>query len=359
MIRKTRVGVVFGGRSGEHAVSLASARAVIDAIDVDRYDVVPIGITRSGSWLLGEGPALLESREVSDETPETAELVADITRRGLVPVDRHRSLDAHENAVDVVFPLLHGPYGEDGTVQGLLELAAVPYVGAGVAASAVGMDKAFMKALFEHAGLPMTPYFVFNARDWERGADQVIASTESKLRYPVFVKPCRLGSSVGIDKARDTEELRTTVESALLHDSKIIVEQGVEGREVECGVLGGDDPMVSVFGEIDCRHEFYDYEAKYSEGLSELIIPANLTAAQVRELTDIALKAWAAIDAYGMARVDFFIEHETERVILNEINTIPGFTRTSMFPKVWEASGLSFGDLISRLIDLALERAGR
>jgi D-alanine-D-alanine ligase len=355
MKRKIRLGILFGGRSSEHEVSLASARAVIAALDSDRYEVVPIGITKQGAWLIGEVPTLLQGQEVSPEIPDTLEVVADVTRQRLVPM-RPGSIQPHESAVDVVFPLIHGPYGEDGTVQGLLELADIPYVGAGVLASSVGMDKAMMKTVFEHAGLPVVPYRWFSVKRWQTAPDEVIAEIESALEYPVFVKPCNLGSSVGISKARTRDELWTAVQEAARYDRKIIIEKGVNAREVECAILGNDDPTVSVFGEIVPHHEFYDYEAKYTEGLTDYIIPARLSAEQVRTLTDMALCAFHAIDAAGMARVDFFIERSSERLILNEINTIPGFTPTSMYPKLWEASGLSYSELIDRLIELALER---
>lgn len=357
MKQKVRLGVLFGGRSGEHEVSVSSARSVVEAVDPDRFEVVPIGITKSGAWLLGESQALLQSTEVSSQDTNTVGLVADVTGKGLVPVD-HGNLDSHQSAVDVVFPLLHGPYGEDGTVQGLLDLAGVAYVGAGVAASAIGMDKALMKAMFEHAGLPVPKYRVLTRREWDRDPDQIVADVERALGYPVFVKPARLGSSVGISKAKTRDSLWASIGQAMGHDpqGKVLVEEGINGREVECGLLGNYDPAISVFGEILTNHEFYDYEAKYTDGLADLIIPARLSADQIRQLSSIALRAFEAIDAAGMARVDFFIEHDTDRVVLNEINTIPGFAPTSMFPKLWEASGLSYRCLIERLVELAIER---
>jgi D-alanine-D-alanine ligase len=356
-VTRIRVGVLFGGRSDEHEVSVSSARALIEAVDQEKFEIVPIGITKQGAWLLGANPALLPDSQVAPETPDTTELVADVTRRGLVPV-RRASLDSHQSAVDVVFPLLHGPYGEDGTVQGLLELAGIPYIGAGVLASAVGMDKAVMKALFQHAGLEGPRYEVFSAREWERDSPAIVARIESNLGLPVFVKPCRMGSSVGISKAKSTDEVWASIAEALAHDTKVIVEEMITGREIECGLLGHDEPAVSVFGEVVSTHEFYDYESKYTEGLADLIIPVRLSAGQAQGLTEIARRAFNAIDAEGMARVDFFIEAGTERLVLNEINTMPGFAPTSMFPKLWEASGLSYAALFDRLVELALERHG-
>jgi D-alanine-D-alanine ligase len=351
--RKIRLGILFGGRSEEHPVSVSSAQSMMEAIDSDRFEVVPIGITRDGKWRLGAEPSLLTDFEVRENTPGTRGVLADISGRSLLAAGPAQSEDG---PIDVIFPVLHGPYGEDGTVQGLLDLAGIPYVGSGVLGSAVSMDKSVMKALFEHAGLPVAPYLVFTAREFEQESEQIITRIEHQLGLPVFIKPCRLGSSVGISKAETTDELWSGIRLSLAHDRKVIVEQAVRAREVECGVLGNDSPAVSVFGEITTNHAFYDYEAKYSEGLAELTIPARLTSDQVSTLTDIAKRAFAAVDAEGMARVDFFIEKESGTVVLNEINTIPGFAPTSMFPKLWEASGLKYGDLIARLVDLALER---
>jgi D-alanine-D-alanine ligase len=329
---------------------------MIDAIDPERYEVVPIGITKGGKWLLGANPKALSDLQVSNDTPNSGEVLADIGGHGLVPIRKGIS-ELGAGSLDVIFPLLHGPHGEDGTVQGLLELAGVPYIGAGVAASAVGMDKAMMKALFEHAGLPVPRYKIFTARDWDREPAALVDDIADGLGLPVFVKPCRMGSSIGISKASTTDELWASMQEALRYDRKVIVEEMIRGREIECGVLGNADPMVSVFGEVLSKHDFYDYESKYTEGLAELVIPAPLPPAQLHDLTDIATRAFKAIDAEGMARVDFFIEFGSERVILNEINTIPGFAPTSMFPKLWAASGLPYAELVDRLVHLALERA--
>ncbi len=352
---RVRLGVLFGGRSDEHEVSVSSARSLMHAVNPERLEIVPIGITKRGAWLLGQDPQLLTEGIVPAAGPDSVELVPDISHKALVPVHRD-GLDHRTSVVDVVFPLLHGPYGEDGTVQGMLELAGVPYIGAGVASSAVGMDKALMKALFVQAGLPVTTYLVFQAHEWRADPVAVLNRIETQVSLPAFVKPCRLGSSVGISKAKTRDELWASIALAVAHDRKIIVEQAVRGREVECGLLGNHIPTVSVFGEVIAHHEFYDYEAKYTDGLADLIIPAKLTATEVSGLSEMAIRAFQAIDAAGMARVDFFIESDTRRLILNEINTIPGFAPTSMFPKLWEASGLSYGELVERLVELALER---
>jgi len=352
--RKIRLGILFGGQSEEHEVSLASARSVVDAIDPEKYEAVLIGITKQGSWLMGEGTRLLLGTEVEADGHQTVEMAANVSRHALVPA-AGGDTGADSGAVDVILPLLHGPFGEDGTVQGFLELAGIRYVGSGITASAVGMDKAMMKAVFEHAGLPVGPYRVFTMREWSSSAEVLASDVEDALGFPVFVKPCHMGSSVGISKATSKDDLWAAVSEAGRHDRKIIVEKAISGREIECGILGNDRPLVSVFGEVLSQHEFYDYEAKYTDGLANLVIPANLSAGQVRRLTDIALRAFKAIDAEGMARVDFFVEHESGNPVLNEINTIPGFTRTSMFPKLWEATGIDYPELIDRLVELALE----
>lgn len=335
-------------------MSLASARSVVEAIDPEKYEAVLIGITKQGSWLLGQSTRLLLGPQVAADGNETVEMVANISGHALVPA-RGTDGDGTASAVDVILPLLHGPFGEDGTVQGMLELAGIPYVGSGVTASAVAMDKAMMKAVFEHAGLPVGPYRVFTMREWRSSGDELAIDMERALGYPMFVKPCHMGSSVGISKATSKDELWAAVSEAGRHDRKIIVEQAIDGREIECGVLGNDDPLVSVFGEVVSEHDFYDYEAKYTDGLANLVIPASLTVEQVRRLTDIALRAFRAIDGEGMARVDIFLERESGEPVLNEINTIPGFTRTSMFPKLWEATGIEYSELIDRLVQLALE----
>ena len=356
MKNRIRVGLLFGGRSGEHEVSLASATSVFEALDPDRYEAIPIGITRQGHWLIADSPEHLLKQEVTLELPETSEALPDVTHHGIVRVDERGGINLHQTAVDVVFPLLHGPYGEDGTVQGLLELADIPYVGAGVLASAVGMDKAMMKNVFAQAGLPVAPYRYFSSREWRTQRAGVVHSLEAEVAYPLFVKPCNLGSSVGISKAHDREELESAIDLAIRYDRRIIVEQGILAREVECSVLGNDDPLVSVPGEVVSHHEFYDYDAKYTEGLADLIIPARISPEQTRTVQDYARRAFLAIDAAGLARVDFLIRRSDGEVLVSEINTIPGFTSTSMYPKLWEASGVSYRELVDRLIQLAFDR---
>jgi D-alanine-D-alanine ligase len=338
-------------------VSIASATSVLKALDRDRYEPVPLGITRAGQWLIADTPeALLEAGEVTLELPETTEAILDVTHHGIVPINSRGGIDRHETAVDVVFPLLHGPYGEDGTVQGMLELADIPYVGAGVFASSAAMDKVHMKRLFREAGLPSVAWTLIKSLAWERDREQVLDDTVSQLCFPMFVKPCNLGSSVGISRASDRGELESAIELARRYDRRVIVEEGVDAREIECSVLGNDEPLVSVPGEVVSHHDFYDYESKYTEGLADLIIPAPLSPEEYRQVRDLAERAFAAVDAAGLARVDLFLRRADGVFLVNEINTMPGFTTTSMYPKLWEASGVSYSELIDRLIQLALER---
>ena len=357
-----RVMVIFGGRSREHEVSLASARAIMDALqESGRYEVLPVGITREGQWISrGDPMRELQSRVREfagkhagpERGPSTGSrtAAANFARTSAkLPVDL--------GGVDVVFPVLHGPYGEDGTVQGVLELAGVPYVGSGVLASAVGMDKVTMKKIFAFHDLPQVEWLGLTRKEWEDNQKYWIREVETSLGYPCFVKPSNLGSSVGISKATNTEELRAALDAAAELDRRLIVEQGVDAREIEVSVLGNEEAKVSVPGEVVVyEHEFYDYEAKYTEGGCELIAPARIPGDVAMELRRIARAAYAAIDAAGMARVDFFLERGTERLLLNEINTIPGFTPTSVYARLWEASGLPYEQLLDRLIQLALER---
>jgi D-alanine-D-alanine ligase len=351
--RKIRVGLLFGGRSGEHEVSLVSAQSLLEALDPKKYEVVPIGITRTGEWRVGSEalkllPAVLEqgARVIPSADPQ---------RPGLIHVNAN-SAGTSGTRLDVVFPVLHGTFGEDGTVQGLLELTDIPYVGAGVLASAVGMDKDVMKRLFREAGLPVVEWVCVLRSDWTSSPERAARQIEKALRYPVFVKPANLGSSVGISKVGRRTELRPAMELAARYDRKIIVEQGLDAREIECSVLGNDHPEASVPGEVVPVNEFYDYEAKYIKEGSELIVPANLTPQQSRRVRDLAIRAFKAVDGSGMARVDFLMVRRTGRIFLNELNTIPGFTPISMYPKMWEASGLPYRKLLDRLIALALER---
>jgi D-alanine-D-alanine ligase len=340
--------LIFGGRSAEHEVSLVSARCVAAALDPKRYEIVPVGITPEGRWLLPDdfATAVRDGLEVVPAQPVA--LLADPTRPGLLVGDGERVVP-----LDVAFPVLHGPFGEDGTIQGLFELAGVPYTGAGVAASAVGMDKELMKAVFAQAGLPQVDYLV--ARDRADDVEGVAVEVEAGLDYPVFVKPVNLGSSVGIVKAHDGDELRAALELAFGYDRKVIVEAAVDGREIECAVLGNERPEASAVGEVTPGNEFYDYEAKYTEGKMAFAIPASLDDGQAAEVRRVAAAAFTAIDCAGFARCDFFIEHGG-RVLINEINTTPGMTDMSAFPKLWGASGLPFPALADRIVELAFQR---
>lgn len=361
MKRRRRVGVLFGGRSGEHEVSLMSAESIMRALDPDRYEVVPIGIDKRGVWLVGGDPlgalkAGISGVLPSDLTP--AHFVADPQNPGVVPLaGPGRDGGDDRLRVDVIFPVLHGPYGEDGTIQGLLELAGVPYVGSGVAASAAGMDKALMRTIFRAEGLPLLDWIVVLRHQLEARPQDVMPLVEEKIGYPCFVKPANLGSSVGISKVKSVDALLPALEEAARYDRKIIVEKGVEGwREVECSVLGNDEPIASIAGEIVPGGEFYDYRAKYIDDTSELLIPARISQQALERVQEMSLRAFRAIDAAGLARVDFFVHPDTEEIFVNEINTMPGFTRISMYPKLWEASGLPYPRLVDRLIELALER---
>ena len=361
MSRTLKVGVIFGGRSGEHEVSLLSAQGVMNAIDRTRYEVVPIGITKEGQWLASGDPyKALSSGAMAESNP--ALLLAEPSDRGLMrleDVEEERALTVvHVSQLDVVFPILHGPYGEDGTVQGLLELAGIPYVGAGVAASAVGMDKVLFKDIMVAHQVPIVPHVVVLRKVWEREPEEVLARVEAEIGYDCFVKPANLGSSVGITKAHDRTELRAALEEAARYDRKLLVEEAIDAREIEVSVLGNDEPVASVPGEIVPCNDFYDYAAKYLDGESELLIPAPVPEETAGLIAQLAIRAYRAIDCAGMARVDFLLDRKNGELYLNEVNTLPGFTPISMYPKLWEASGLSYPELIDRLIQLALERHG-
>jgi len=367
-VTRLRVGVVYGGRSGEHEVSVASAAAVFANLDRERYEAVPIRIDRTGRWGLPERPpstasaaqAIAETREAARDAREVhllarpdADTVVAIER---TPGDHDRAL-VTGLALDVVFPVLHGPYGEDGTIQGLLELANVAYVGAGVVASAVGMDKAMAKAVFTANGLPTPDYLALTRRAWEADRAGCEARALERLGLPLFVKPANLGSSVGISKVKAAAELGAAVDYAAEFDRKIVIEAAVpDAREIECAILGNDEPEASVPGEVRPSREFYDYEAKYLDDRSELVIPAPLSAAETDEVRRLAIAAFRAIDAAGLARVDFLLARTTGALYLNEINTIPGFTTISMYAKLWAASGVDYASLLDRLIALALDR---
>ena len=373
-MKKLRVGVIYGGRSGEHEVSLASAAAVFENLDPARYEAIAIRIEKDGRWALPpEPPKVMKAADVIKNAAAGASGVR-------APADRDTAREAHPVAhpggdslltidrtapqpivagvaLDVVFPVLHGPYGEDGTVQGLLELANVPYVGAGVLASAVGMDKAAMKLVFGAKGLPICDYEVVLKRDWQRDERAILQTIVTRLGFPVFVKPANLGSSVGISKAKHAAELRTAIALAAQFDRKIVIEAAVpQAREIEVAVLGNDDPEASVPGEIIPSGEFYDYEAKYVSDDSRTVIPAPIDVARAAEVRALAIAAFKAIDGAGMARVDFLLAGDSQVLYLNEVNTIPGFTTISMYSKMWEASGLPYARLLDRLIALAIER---
>jgi D-alanine-D-alanine ligase len=404
MARKLRVGVLFGGRSGEHEVSLLSAASILKAIDRKKFDVVPIGINKAGHWLTsgaaqglleGSAPDPAKSIEAAQSRPsrETAKLragdpaatpgarvlaegqpallapepaAAALSVAGRPAIDSHAALGGQ--SLDVVFPVLHGTFGEDGTIQGLFELAGIAYVGSGVLGSAAGMDKDLMKRLFAQAKLPIVRHVTLLRTEWETQPRKAIAKVEAALKYPVFVKPANLGSSVGISKVHGRTELGPALTLAATYDRKLVVEQGVGGkihrgvlaakaRELEVAVLGNDDPKASVVGEIVPSKEFYDYEAKYLSEGSVPVIPARLSRTQTKQIRAMAVEAFRACDLSGLARVDFLMEPDgKQRIFLNEVNTMPGFTQISMYPKLWEATGLSYKELISRLIELALER---
>ena len=387
-MKKLRVGILFGGRSGEHEVSLLSAASVFNAIDKSKYEVVPIGITKEGRWLTAADAERLLAKGVGESGAQAHLRAGDpeatpgfaVLARGesvIVPPEPHRqsgSLAPFQTEaglasrtsdrainVDIIFPVLHGTFGEDGTIQGLLELADIPYVGAGVLGSAAGMDKDVMKSLFQAAGLPIVKHVTILRSAWEAAPKKLQKLVESNLKYPVFVKPANLGSSVGISKAHDGKDLAPAIAEAAKFDRKIVIEQGVGGkkqkaREIECSVLGNDQPEASVAGEIVPGKEFYDYTAKYVDEGSRLIIPAKLSQAEARKVRQLAISAFKAVDCSGLARVDFLMDPKNRKIYLNEINTMPGFTAISMYPKLWAASGLAYPDLIERLIRLGQER---
>ena len=348
--RKLRVGVLFGGRSGEHEVSLVSAASIIRGLDPQKYEAVPIGITKEGHWLIGEG-----AQKMLPEVLRTGQRVvmsADPTESSLMPIDG----SARGQKLDVVFPVIHGTFGEDGTMQGLLELAGLPFVGAGVLGSAIGMDKDVAKKLIQVAGIPVVPWIAVQRADWERQPKEIRRAIEKKFKYPVFVKPATLGSSVGMTKVHSRAELGPALDLAAEFAMKIMVERAVSAREIEVSVLGNHDPRASIPGEIVPHREFYDYAAKYLEEGTQLLIPAKLKKSEVKKVQAMAVTAFRALELSGMARVDFFIEKRGGKIFLNEVNTIPGFTSISMYPKLWEANGIPFRELISKLIDLALEQ---
>jgi len=346
MAGKIQVGLVYGGKSGEHQVSLQTALAVVGAFDFSKYTLHPFYISPDGEWRKG--------KVIKRPIENVAELMfsEDLSGLGSAALSSGNS----EPEIDVVFPLLHGTYGEDGTVQGLFELMNMPYVGSGVLASAVGMDKVFMKKVFEQEKLPQCLYRYFTKRQWQKDEVFFIMEIEISLGYPCFIKPANLGSSVGISKATDRDELIAAINEAFRYDRKVIVEEAVVGQEIELGILGNDDPEVSVPGEIVASNDFYDYEAKYVSGTSEMVIPAELPKETMDTLQQLAIRAYRAIEASGLSRVDFFVRQSDRAVLINEINTMPGFTPHSMYPLLWKHSGKSYTELLDRLIDLALKR---
>ena len=351
--KRIRIGVIFGGRSVEHEVSLVSAASVIKALDKEKYEVIPIGIAPTGQWLSSHETLRLLKEKQSIEFEQEQLLIPDPRKQSLVTIND----GSVGKTLDVVFPLVHGKFGEDGSLQGLLELADLPYVGPGVLGSAVGMDKVIQKELLIRADIPTAPGKWFTFEEYCTRMKKIIAEIERSLKYPLFVKPSNSGSSIGITKAHHRTELLRAIDVAAQFDRKILVEQGItNAREIECGILGNDTPAASVLGEIVSSNEFYDYDAKYVDEKSEAVIPAKLPAAVVKTIQQYALRAFRALDCAGMARVDFLVTKKSNRIYLNEINTIPGFTSISMYPKLWEASGLPFAALLDTLVQLALER---
>lgn len=371
MIEKKRIAVIFGGQSSEHEVSRVSAESVLKNIDRDKYEIEMLGITRDGRWLSYDGPvellgsgewqALAEAKALGllkdgpdDMSGTNAMVKAGASARGIFEAT---GAEKGNKKVDVVFPLLHGCNGEDGTIQGLFELAGIPYVGCGVLGSAIGMDKGYAKIVFEKEGIPQGKYMVFSRRQIEQDTDQIIAKVEALLTYPCFVKPSNAGSSVGVSKAHDRDELVSALAFAAKYDRRILVEEFLDGKEAECAILGNSEPMASVVGEVVPCNEFYDYDAKYNSGdSSRVIIPSNLPDSVTQKIRDYAVRAFKALDLSGLARVDFFVHKDTNEVYINEVNTMPGFTKISMYPKLWAASGLPYDKLIEKLIDLAIER---
>lgn len=352
--QKLRIGFVYGGKSSEHEVSLTTAFAVMGALDYTKYEIIPFYITRDGQWRVGK----LQQRPFQQQVELKLEAETTYTIHAIQSLftGTDKAVDRTMQSVDIMFPLIHGPNGEDGTIQGLFEMANIPYVGAGVLASAIGMDKTVMKRIFACAELPQCKYIYFTEREWESQQARIIGNIEAELRYPCFIKPANLGSSVGIGKANHTIELQQAIAVALRYDRKVIVEQFIAAREVEISVLGNDDVEVSVPGEVISANDFYDYQAKYIDEKSQIIIPAPLNVTQLECIRNMAIQAFRAIDGTGLARVDFFIRNSDQRIFINEINTMPGFTPVSMYPLMWKKTGLSYCKLLDRLIELAQER---
>jgi D-alanine-D-alanine ligase len=363
--KKLRVGVIFGGRSGEHEVSIRSARAVIETLDKAKFEIVPVAITEEGKWLSpSEAAALLPPStealippEVRSASPDAIAILGDPSHQGLVSL---KTTGFSAAPLDVVFPVLHGPFGEDGTIQGLLEMANIPYVGCGVLASSCGMDKVAMKALFAQAGLPVCRYTWFLRSQWQSNAAVIKRTVKRELGFPCFVKPANLGSSVGVSKAVDDASLTRAIQLAAEYDRKVLVEEGLDAREIECAVIGNDEPQASLPGEYVIHQEsarFLDYTEKYaSTGNVEFVVPAPLSQAVTKQIQRLALRAFKAVDGSGLARVDFFLRRDTRELLVNELNTMPGLTEVSGFPKMWAASGMQFRSVLNKLVELAFER---
>lgn len=365
-MEKIKIGVIFGGRSGEHEISVRSAKTVIEKIDREKYEVIPVAIGQEGNWLSPSESLKLLPEETQQKILAENQtllgneiaLIGDTNHRGLTKLDSAR--EERELPLDVVFPVLHGTYGEDGTIQGLLEMAGIPYIGCGVLASACGMDKVVMKTLFRDAGLPLCRYVWFLRSEWEQKADDVIEKVEEKIGYPCFVKPANLGSSVGISKAKDRESLKSAIDTAAEYDRKIIVEEAVDMREIECAVIGNDEPLASLPGEYVIKSDdakFLDYTEKYAgTGNNEFIVPAMISEELSLKIQKMATAAFKAVDGAGFARIDFFLRNDTGAILVNEINTIPGLTDASGFPKMWAGTGKEFGEVLDLLVEYAFER---
>jgi D-alanine-D-alanine ligase len=354
---KIRVGVIFGGRSGEHEVSLMSARSVINALDVDKYEIIQIGIDHDGAWFIGDEILdVMSSSKEGDLTRVT--MYPDPGRRGLYKIEQHLDSEIHERVseIDVIFSVIHGPFGEDGTIQGLFEIAGVAYVGSGVLGSSLGMDKGVFRDVMKVNGIPSVETLVFHRSEIEDSIEKVIRQGESLSPYPLFTKPANLGSSVGISKCNNRSDLLEGLMDAARYDCRILIERGINAREIEVSVLGNENPVASVPGEIVPAAEFYTYDAKYHDDRSQLLIPAPIPFETSEEVRNLAIRAFRAIDCAGLARVDFLLDRDTGDIYLSEINTIPGFTKISMYPKLWEASGLAYRELLDKLIELALAR---
>lgn len=360
-MEKMNVMVIFGGKSGEHEVSLMSATSILKAMNKDKYNIITVGITKDGIWKLYEGPIdEIQSGAWEKIADEGAEKKGFTTHMCLLPTNKGNGMVTLGNGrvekIDVIFPVLHGPFGEDGTIQGLFEMINIPYVGTGVLSSSVAMDKAMAKKLLQVDGIPQAEYDVVMFKEYKKDTMEVISRIEGHFEYPVFVKPANMGSSVGITKAHNREKLKEAIELAGKYDRKIVVEEAINGKEIECAVLGNDDPIASLLAEIIPSAEFYDYHDKYFGGTSQFVIPANLPEDTTKKVRDMAIKVYKLLDCTGLSRVDFFVEKGTNRILLNEVNTMPGFTKISMYPKMMEATGVKYEDLIDRLIELAIER---